>query len=294
MAILIRWTVPDASEIDYDQVYVYRAPSEGETYVEIAAGQAITDNTYFDEDGFTTSWYKIRFYNSTSENYSSYSDPMQGGTYLGYCSLNYVRELNNLTTSDISDTDLYALIGKATTVLNSDINVEIIREKVVYLDNTRKNEINGSNTTYYVQNWKGKFIADRNNDGDVTISDIIIYQVTSDGTETTLTVSSITPNDGKFVLSSTPASGVALYVTYDWAPYSVSDPDEQIKLACSYLATALAFEKINRGLSPQQVFGNVRLTRDMAAGNEFYKKYREIVDRINAGALVEYTEAEVF
>ena len=294
MPIIVRWQVPAAtsSETSFDLAYIYRATYEDGSYSNIA-NQAITDNTYSDESGDTTTWYKVRFYNSTSSNYSSYSDPMQGGTYIGYCSLNYVRDLCNITTDDISDTELYSLIAKATVVLNSDVNVQVVREKILSIDLTRENKIDGSNTTFYVQNWKGKFIADRNNDGDVTVSDIIVYQVSSDGTETTLSVSSITPNEGKFVLSSAPASSVTLYVTYDWAYYSESDPDEQIKLSCAYLTIAFGYEKINRGMSPQQVYGNVRFMRDMRAGNEYFKRYENQVIKINS-EMGDYTEAEVF
>lgn len=292
MGILIRWTVTDSSEIDYDKAHIERSATESGTYTEIAT-QNISDNTYFDPDGGLTSWYRIRFKDDSTGDFSSYSDVMQGGTFIGYCSLNYVRDLNNLTTSDISDTEFYALIRKAITFLNSDINVRIIRERIIHIDKTRENKIDGSNTTYYVKNWEGKFIADANNDGAVDTNDVTIYQVENDGTETTLTVSSITPNDGKFVLSSAPASGVNLFVTYDWAPYSESDPDEQIKLACGYLATAYAFEKINRGLSPEQVYGNVKFKRDMEAGNYFFKQYRDVVGKINS-EMGSWAEAEIF
>jgi len=204
-----------------------------------------------------------------------------GGTYIGYCSLNYVRELCNITTSDLSDTELYSLIEKATCVLNSDINSRVIREKIVGIDNTRKNEINGTNTTYYVQNWRGKFIADADDNALVNTDDITVYQVASDGTETELTVSSISPNEGSFVLSSAP-NGVTLYVTYFHAPLSESDPDEQIKLACAYLSIAFAYEKINRGMSPQQVYGNVRFMRDMRAGNDYFQRYENQIAKINS------------
>ena len=56
-------------------------------------------------------------------------------------------------------------------------------------------------------------------------------------------------------------------------------------MACEYLTTAFAFEKIERGLSPQQVYGNVRIYRDMAAGSENHKRYREVVLQINSQML---------
>lgn len=215
---------------------------------------------------------------------------MQGGTYVGYCSLNYVRDLCNITTSDLTDTELYSLVEKATVLVNQDLNTKVIRERIGYIDDTRENNINSSNTTYYVKNWKRKFIADSDNNALVNTSDIIVYQVASDGTETELTVSSITPNEGKFVLSSAPSSGVNLYVTYDYSPVSEYDPDENVKLACAYLTIALAWEKINRGMSPQQVYGNVKFMRDMRAGNDYFKTYENIISKINS-EMGDYAEA---
>lgn len=204
-----------------------------------------------------------------------------------------VRLITNIVIADISDADVTSIITEATTQLNSDINTKIIRERIESIDLTRENKINGSNTTYYIKNWKDKYIGDLDNDGDVDTSDIIVYQVASDGTETTLTVSSIDADDGKFVLSSAPASGVRLYVTYVYALADVATPGADINLACALLTAAYCYEKINRGMSPQQVYGNVRFMRDMRAGNDYFKRYESQVSKIN-GEMGDYEEAEVF
>lgn len=291
MAVILRWNIPDTSECDFDTTYIYRSSSENGTYSEIT-NQDISDNTYCDEDGSTSSWYKVRFYDSDTSTFSAYSDPLQGGTHLGYCSISEIRSISSLSTCDISDTDLYNLAKRAIAMLNSDINHKVTREKILYIDRTRENDINGVNATYYVRNWR-HHIGDSNNDGQVDTSDITVYQVESDGTETELTVSSITPSEGKFVLSSAPSSGVDLYVDYHWTYVSEETPHTLVQLACEYLATAMAFEKVNRGLSPQQVFGNIRLYRDMKAGNDFYTKYMTVVGQITAES-GDYGEQEVF
>ena len=212
---------------------------------------------------------------------------------MAFTTIANVRVITNLTTSDVSDADMTTLIAKATIQVNSDVNVSVKRERVLQIDNTRKNEINGTNTTYYVRNWR-KFLADKEKDGDVDISDIIVYQVASDGTETTPTISSITHNQGKFVMDSAPSSGVELYVDYEWCSEDESTPSNLIELATSNLTAAYAFQKRDTGLSPQQVHGNIRLFRDMQAKNTFYKEYQRIVDRITSSDLIEYTEAPTF
>jgi len=211
---------------------------------------------------------------------------------MAYTDITAVRLLTNLTTNDISDANVTSIISYATTTLNAEINTDVIRERVLWLDNTRKNEINGVNTVYYTRNWYGKFLGDSDNDGDVDTSDVIVYQVASDGTETTLTVSAVDVDDNKITLSSAP-NGVKLYVTYNWC-YKNPSTDNNIKLATTYLTASLIYEKLNRGLSPEQVYGNVRFKRDMMAGNEYYKKYNQVISRINSKAAGEWAEAEVF
>lgn len=282
MAIILRWSVPAATsdETSFSHAYIYRATSEDGTYTNIA-NQVITDNTYSDEDGSTSSWYKIRFYNSTSGNYSSYSTAMQGGTFVGYCSMADFRAITNLTTSCISDADTYDLITMAAYQINGDLNTKVIRERVDYLDSTRENDVNGTTTTFYVKNWKGKYLADFNNDSQVTVSDVIVYAVDGDGIETTPTVSSIDVDDGSFTLSSAPSSDKTLYVTYAWSFVNESTPDKQLRMACAFLTAALAQARINIGRAPQMSIGNLKIYRHMTAYDEFYKKYLNILSQMN-------------
>jgi len=192
-----------------------------------------------------------------------------------------VRLLTNLATSDISDADITSMITQTTSELNRLINVKIIREKIEYIDETRENKIDGSNTTYYVRNWRGKYLADMDNDGDVDASDIIVYAVDSDGIETTATVSSVTPDEGKFVLSSAYTSGYSLYVTYEWCYKDVSTPDPIIETAATLLTAAYCYAKINIGRSPQVAFGNTRIYRHIDAFDEYYKRFLNVISKIN-------------
>lgn len=280
MAILLRWSVPNSTDTGYDQTHIERANSENGSYSEIAT-QAITDNTYNDEDGSSSNWYKIRFKNTTSGNYTDYSDPLQGGTFIGYCNTSDIREITNITTDDVSDTDMQSLITKSLYELNRLINVGIVRERVLFLDQTRKNLINGSNTTFYVRNWRGKFLADRNNNGEVTTDDIQVFLVDGSGTQTEATVSSVTVDEGKFVLSSAPSSDKRMLVSYEWCFRNPSTPDSQIRLACIFLTAAYAYAKINVGRSPQTRFGNIRIFKHIESFDIYFKRAMDIVDLIN-------------
>jgi len=282
LAVIVRWQVPSAtsSECDYDFTYIDRATSETGTYTNIT-NQAISDNTYCDEEGSTISWYKIRFYDSSTTQYSAYSEAMQGGTFVGYCSMADFRTVTNLTTSCISDADAYNLITMAAYQINGDLNTKVIRERVGYIDETRENKIDSSNTEYYIRNWKGKFLADFNNDSQVTTSDVVVYAVDSDGVETTQTISSIDVDDCKITLSSAPSSSDRLYITYSWSYINESTPAKDLRMACAFLTAALAQARINIGRAPQVSMGNIRLYRDMHAYDEFYSKYLNILRQMN-------------
>ena len=214
---------------------------------------------------------------------------------MAYTTKQKIRDLTNLVIADVTDDELDALIACATVQLNSDINTPIVRELVVQIDDTRTNDIDGSNTTFYVQNWKGKYISDLNDDGIINTSDVIVHLVASDSTETTATVSSVTSSEGKFVLSSAPTSAEAqeMYVTYNWCFEDPATPGAKISLACALLTIAYAYEKINRGMSPQQVYGNVRFMRDMRAGNEYFRRYEAQVSKIN-DEMGDYEESDIF
>jgi len=282
MAILVRWQVPAAtsSECDFDYTYIYRSTTETGTYTNIA-NQLITDNTYCDEEGAVTSWYKIRFYDSETEIYSAYSEVMQGGTFIGYCSMSDFRTITNLTTSCLSDADAYDLITMAAYQINGDLNTKVIRERVGYIDETRENDIDDSNTYYYVKNWRGKYLADFNNDAQVTVSDVIVYAVDSDGVETTPTVSAVDVDDCKITLGSAPSSTTSLYITYSWSFVNESTPARPLRMACAFLTAALAQAKLNIGRAPQVSMGNIRLYRDMNAYDEYYQKYLTILRQLN-------------
>lgn len=214
---------------------------------------------------------------------------------MAYTTIKQIRRITNITIQDIENTELNELIIDATSQLNSDINTSVVRELVLPLDNTRRNYVNGVNTTFYVKNWRGKYIGDRNDDGEITPADVIVHFVAPDGTETVGTVSSVTSDEGKFVLSSAPTRQEAtnMYVSYHWCFENPDTPSGKISLACALLVAAYSYEKINRGMSPQQVYGNVRFMRDMRAGNEYFQRYENEIAKINA-AMGDYGEAEVF
>jgi len=279
MAIFLRWTVPEADELNYNITKVERSTSQTGTYTEIAS-QSISDNTYLDETGTTSNWYRVRFYNSSTLNYSDYSDVLQGGTFQNLCSINDVRAASGLSTTDISDSDLYDLMDMASKETMSMVTVKVIREKVKYIDEVRQNKINGTNTEFYVQNWKGNYLSDFNYNGSIDTGDVTVYLVDSDNNETQATVSSIDISNCKITLSSAPSSDNEMYISYAYSNIDTDTPDPLLSLACSYLAASYAFLRRSEGSGTNVKFGNVTIKEDSLSGYEtFYNKYLDMITR---------------
>ena len=203
-----------------------------------------------------------------------------------------VNTMTNITSSDISNADITSIIAEATKELNGYINTSVDRERVDYVDETRENKIDGSNVYYYIKNWRGKYLADRDDDGSVSTSDVIVYLVDPNGTETTATISAIDGDNGKITLSSAPSSDYDVYITYEWCYKNPSTPDPLIKLACTYLTAAYCYAKINIGRSPQVAFGNSRFYRHIDSYRMYHDMAMNIVNEIN-NKIIDYSESEV-
>ncbi len=197
-----------------------------------------------------------------------------------------VRLITGLTTSDISDADLTSLIAVAQKEVLLVINNKVTREKVEYIDETRKNEIDGTNTTYYIRNWDGNFISDANYDLDVTTSDITLISVGGDGIESSVTISTVSSSAGSYVVSSA-QSDVSLYVSYVYSMFDPVTPDPLLKLATEFLAASYAYMRIDSSQKKKVKFGNVSIensTGSDSASMVFYNKYLDILRQLNENA----------
>lgn len=193
-----------------------------------------------------------------------------------------IRLLTNITTSQVSDDDLESLISQATKEIMSKINVSITREKIEYIDETRQNDIDGSNKTYYVKNWKGKYIGDKNLDGEVDSDDVTVYVIASDGTETEATVDSVDSSNSYFVLDSAYDGSYELYVDYAYTSFDPVTPDPLLGLAATYLVASYAYLKKDVGKSGKYKFGNVSINEKLSSSyGEYYRRYLDILKKLN-------------
>ena len=278
MGAIIRWRIPDTSEATYDYAYIYRASSSDGTYTNIAS-QTISDNTYFDVNGSSDYWYKIRFYDSINDVWSDYSVAMQGGDFYGYCNVDDIRLLTGIPTT-VTDSQLYDLLYFAQAQVNRDIGVEIKDEKIEYIDNEKDNDIDGSNTTYYV---KYPRIGDYDDDGRVTTTDIDMYSLDSDGVRATVSLSSIDDEEiGKFTVSEAPTTDKEYYISYRSVPVCVDPPNYLVRQATAYLVGAYAYSKLDiRDIQAFRV-GKVSITRQQPASRKLMDRYNGTLYKIKS------------
>lgn len=200
---------------------------------------------------------------------------------MAYTNVNDIRALSKITVAQVSDEDINRIIGNSTSEINSKVNVNIIREEIKWIDDVRTNDIDASNQTFYIKNFH-KFIADRNNDGFVDKEDIIVYKVL-DNVETKLTVSSITFDEGKFVLSSAPEANSQLFITYSYSSYDQDSPDSLLNIASTYYSIAVAFLKKDAGVPTTVKFSSIRISRKLSDSyGVYWDKFEMVMQEINS------------
>ena len=281
MGVKLIWTTPD-SESTYDYVYIYRATSETGTYTNIA-NQAISDDTYFDMNGTSSSWYKIRFYDSSNVIWSDYSDAMQGGYFGSYCTVQDVKDVMDVPSS-VTDEQIFRLSRIASTQVNSDILTHVYKERVQWVDQVKTNDIDGSNTDFYTKNFP---LGDLDSDYKVDENDVHVFkvrEVSSVLTETEVTVSSVDIDDGKITLSSAPESDSELYITYCYTPrhYPVDPVHDLIRRATAYLTAFMLKNKIqDESIVSRYTLDRLTVVKMADTARHDYNKYRELIDTIN-------------
>lgn len=202
------------------------------------------------------------------------------------CYADDVREITDLDEDDIHDTQLELLIDSAWKKVMADTGKRVNLVRLDYIDQYRKNTIDGSNTTYYIPESWNKFFGDMDYDHSIDTDDVTVYEYANDYTRSAATVSSI-DETGSFVLSSAPSAGSHLRATYLVIPISITD--DLYKEACKYLAASMVhgrldagdYESVNfRGLG----FKNIGMSKGY---DSFFMKYKEKVrDIIQYGGLM--------
>jgi hypothetical protein len=201
---------------------------------------------------------------------------------MAYCTAAEVRVIANISTTRVDDTNMATLINEATISLNRDIGIRVENEYVSYIDTERENDVDGVNTTFYLRNCGRGYedhIGDRNDDGDVTTADITFYSLSSDGTRSTYTVSSVDDAAlGKFTLTTAPTNGHRAYVSY--VSFPLAHDSTLVKRACKYLSAAIAYDYLEFGQFTRFKSQGIQIFRHTDAGDKFLERYDRTVNSI--------------
>ena len=203
-----------------------------------------------------------------------------------YASIDRVRLLGGLSTTDISDGYLQEIIDYSIATVNADISTKVTLERVDYIDQYRENTIDGSNTTFYTQNsWKWA-LGDLDNDGCLDTGDIEAWEYKTDDTREQLTVSTINTN-GEFTVSTAPAATSDVRITYTFQPVDLTHP--LVKDACAYLAASMSYTRISPADYNKVQIGRLKFETkggdssgtSSGASGRLLNKYQEIIKKID-------------
>lgn len=202
-----------------------------------------------------------------------------------WATIDLVRKLTKTSSSDFSDLEITSFIAEAQRKVCSDLTTIIIREKVEYIDSYRSNNIDGSNTTFFMRNWLGNNLSDLNFDNEVNTKDVKVYILnTSTNTETEVVPASIDINNCSFTLSSAPVSNSIIYVTYSYIGTDPYRPNSLLSSCVAYLAGSYMF----LGEDGFEVrFGNVVLKpgKDGGRGKQFHEEYKNLLFTLQISSL---------
>lgn len=124
MGVLLTWENSPADS-DWENTEIHRSTSEGGSY-SLVDTVPVDDTSFYDCDGDTGSWYKIRFISSTGScSESDFSDAIQGDVKFLYANPTDVARVGGLNINDLPKdltyNDIYKWIGDVSRNLD-DVN----------------------------------------------------------------------------------------------------------------------------------------------------------------------------
>ena len=130
----LTFSVPEDTGSDYIQLY--SASTKTGSYSQVGSDISYTygSTTYEYEDIDSTTWYKIRFYNSSDDQYGPYSDPIYGGDWASntkpflavstttdganYATILEVRDFSGLDSDIVSDARISQALRRSRAIVD--------------------------------------------------------------------------------------------------------------------------------------------------------------------------------
>lgn len=188
-----------------------------------------------------------------------------------------------------ADEELEDIIADVTYKINSRLASKVIRERVYYIDMSRPNILNGTNKTFYVRKWKW-FLADYDDDGEVTASDVTVYQYNGTNPETILPVESVDASSGSFTLVDAPTNGY-IFATYAYSYFDMATPDKNISTVAKYLALYECFFEIEQDVIGTSIKQGNLSTSGLDKNMKYHKWGNRAKEKMND--LLDYSTSKV-
>lgn len=205
--------------------------------------------------------------------------------HIAYCGTADIRNITNLSTSEITDTQVSNLITQATYDINADIGVTWY-VKLGDVNHTIGN-INGTNTEFTL---KYAPIGDLDNDGSVGTADIEVWRKLASETHWTKQSSPISSIDdhefGKITFSAAPSSSYDYILKYVWFPKPYDD--KLITKACTELTSYLCFLRVNLKDVSSYRIGKVAVSKTARHPGmvSFYDRYQATLGKIRGKTML--------
>ena len=211
----------------------------------------------------------------------------------GYNIVPYVRQITDLETDDITDGKLEQLSLIAWRDLQSKVGVRVTLEKVEYIDSTRKNTIDGSNTVFFTKNSYNRYMGDYDGDMALGTGDCEVWLIADNVEDKTEATVSAVASDGKITLTTVPTTSQDIYLNYIHLPLQFSPLDPLLRDATAYLTGAMAYGKLEARDYAKVGFRGLNIVRMPQGYSNFLAKYeskvREIASQDPTG-LIKRTE----
>lgn len=229
-----------------------------------------------------------------------------------YCSVNKVRLVSGLESSDVTDEDIRDLRDEvATSELNEDINQTVRNERVDrQISGAKENSIDGSNTTFYLKKPHQTVLklGDKNDDGVVNGEDLDVYYIDDDDnrvTDVQITVEDV--DEGRFEMVDSDGTALEedvvgkIFADYEAAPvdedgygndFSSEGPDMNVETACAQLTAAYCFTNVEATKLKDFSIGDVSINTQSEGAQVMRSSYMETIKRITQRQVVQTGQNE--
>jgi len=229
---------------------------------------------------------------------------------MSYCDIELIRLVGAPDSMDVRDAKVRRIRDNvAVGRLNSDIQTEVKTERVKRISEAKKNETDGSNTTFYLEKTHNSFraLGDRNDDGVIDRNDIKAWAIIDEERVEVDVAEIVDPVEGEFEAGlnlvftnqdeteydlDALSNEADVYVSYKHAPADMAEPNSMVEVACAQLTAAYCYSNIETQKLKNFTIGDVTIRKQSQGFSLMMDQYTESMRRIVNREVVGFEENE--